>query len=35
MQKLSITLSELHIGFLMNIDPIDNWDIFVFFTLNF
>lgn len=31
MQKLSITSSELHTGFLMYIDPIDNWGIFLSF----
>lgn len=30
---LSITLSELQIGFLMYIHPIDNGDIFLFFIL--
>lgn len=31
MQKLSITSSELHIGFLLYIDPIDNGGIFFSF----
>lgn len=33
MHKLSITSSELHIGFLMYRDPIDNWGIFLSFKL--